>query len=612
MRKLKTGLLAVTLAAGACLLSGCGQVNEALLDSPADFSVNISVPYPTTSPLPAHLDVPDQVVIDANGSVSVNDPALLRGSYATQQDVSQYTTLDIGDTGPEVQALQQRLQELGFFTSGVSGVFDEATKTAVKRFEQSYGIMQTGIATPTFQYNLFAADAPSYGSEAYDSAVISQYSTLQRGAVGSAVYALQHRLKELGYPIRDLSGVYDENTENAVRLFAEAYGVDNLTVAYIALQKELYSDTALTYSADGERPATGISVLNVGNAGTRVMQIQNQLIKLGYMEGTASGVYDTKTQEAVRLFEAACGVTPTGQLNTELLNILMSGYAPIYGTNYVTSTRSYIDLSEGSEGEQVVLLQQRLIALGYAAGAANGVYGPETYAAVSMFQRYNGLEETGAATVAVQERMFSPGALSYVDIQSGLTFATPTPVPTQPPANTSSFAQDLAAETGSDLETLERGSSGDAVLKLQERLNHLGYKCSTDGEYDESTKDAMKAFQKNVGVKRTGKASPDMQKYIYTSAAPAKKYRMHKSTQSFKVLELGDTGDDVEELQQQLWELGYLLTDDVKDSVGTFHDATQAAVISAQYAMGYEYPDGVASAEFQCFIFSEYNYFIKK
>ena len=74
----------------------------------------------------------------------------------------------------------------------------------------------------------------------------------------------------------------------------------------------------------------------------------------------------------------------------------------------------------------------------------------------------------------------------------------------------------------------------------------------------------------------------------------------------------GSTGEEVTRLQQQLWQLGYLLTDDVENSVGIFHEETQDAVISAKLAMGYDEPDGVATAEFQCFIFSEYNYFIKK
>ena len=609
MRKLKTGLLALMLAAGAFWLSGCSQVDESLLENNTDFSISINVPYPTSTPKPQSGEALAQVVIDSNGGVKLNDSSLLNGSYnSALADESQYETLALGDTSPAVQSLQQRLAALGYFTEGVSGVFDEATKSAVKRFEQSFGIMQTGIATPAFQVKLYAEDAPVYGSAEYDEAVVSQYSTLQRGAVGSSVYALQHRLKELGYPVKELSGVYDENTEKAVKLFAEAYGVDNMTVAYIALQKELYSDNALTYSAGNARVNQGGAVaLTVGNSGTKVMQIQNQLIKLGYMTGNASGVYDVETQAAVRLFESACGVNPTGQLNNELLNILLSANAPIYGTRYDIPVRTYSDLQQGSQGDQVSQLQERLIELGYASGSANGVYGSETTAAVKLFQRYNGLEETGYATSFVQECMFSLGALSYQDILSGLTYVTPTPVPTQ---NVQTLANDIAAETGERV--LGLGSTGDAVKKLQKRLNKLGYECSTDGNYDESTSDAMKAFQANVGVSQTGIVSKSMLDYIYTNAAPAKVYQMHNSTQHYTVLKLGDESEDVTRLQQQLWQLGYLLTDDVEDSIGIFHEETEAAVKSAQRAMGYSNPDGVATAEFQCFVFSEYNYFIKK
>lgn len=615
MRKLKTGFLALLLLSGACLFSGCGQVDETILGNNADFSVNISVPYSTTTPLPDYLNVPDQVVIDANGAVTVNDASLLYGSSRSAKvDESQYVTLSLGDTNASVQALQQRLQSLGYFTSGVSGIFDEETEKAVKRFEQTYGTMQTGIATPAFQARLYDESAPVYGSEAYDSAVVSQYTTLQRGAVGSSVYALQHRLKELGYPVRELSGVYDEATETAVGLFYEAYGLEAQPVAYIALQKELYSDAARPYSADGSSAQAQVSVssLGLGNVGTSVMQIQNRLIALGYLDHAASGTFDAETEAAVREFESACGVSPTGRLTTELQSILMSDSAPRYGTTYQSDSRTYDDLYEGCEGEEVRLLQERLIELGYAAGAGNGVYGAETSNAVRMFQRYNGMEETGRATAFVQSHMFSAAALSYQDILNGITYATPAPataVPTEAPPQA---LTDDAPEDAGGQPTLTLNSTGDSVTAIQERLNALGYACEITGTYDQSTADAMRAFQSAVGVSQTGEASPSMQQYIYTKAAPSSNYRLFNATQHFLSLKEGDEGDDVTRLQQQLWKLGYLLTDDVQDSVGVYHDKTREAVASAQLAMGYEEPDGVASIEFQCFLFSDYNYLIKK
>lgn len=611
MRKGKLGLLALLLAAGMGLLAGCGQVDETVLNSEADTSVSIAVPYATATPLPEYLDVPDPVVIDSNGNVTVNDTSILASQKTlTRESDSAYRTLSLGDTGLAVQSLQTRLSELGYYTAGVSGIFDAATETAVKRFEQTYGIMQTGIATPTFQTKLFAASAVTYGSAEYDAAVVSQYTTLQRGAVGSSVYALQHRLRELGYPIRELTGVYDEDTEKAVELFYQAYGLEAQSVAYIALQKELYADDARPYTVDGQVQTVeeDESTLSAGKVGTQVMQIQNRLIELGYMKATASGIYDTETENAVKLFEEACGVEATGKLPYALQAILLSDEAPAYGSTYVAQEKEYEELSEGMTGDAVTQLQNQLIALGYASGSGNGVYGAETTSAVKLFQRYNHLEQTGVADAATQAAMDSPVAITYQDVLNGVTShgnvqaaATATPEPTSP-----------EMDTVSDMRTLSEGMTGDDVAEVQARLNALKYDCPEDGTFDEDTAQAVRDFQSAIGMPQTGEVTLSLKQYLASRAAPEKGISMYKSTQTFETLRQGDTGESVTNLQKKLWELGYLLTEDVQDSIGTYHDKTAEAVAAAQRALEFEEPDGVASAELQCFLFSDYSKYIKK
>ena len=189
--------------------------------------------------------------------MTVNDSAsVLQNDVSSDAlNASNYKSLRLGNTGLAVQALQTRLQELGYYTAGVSGIFDSETEAAVKRFEQSYGTMQTGVATADMQSRLFAADALTYGSEAYNNAVVSQYRVLTRGDVGSAVYALQQRLKNLGYPIGELTGIFDNETANAVMLFYEAYGLTGSDIANVELQKELYSDSARGYGGASNRRA---------------------------------------------------------------------------------------------------------------------------------------------------------------------------------------------------------------------------------------------------------------------------------------------------------------------------------------------------------------------
>ncbi len=49
-----------------------------------------------------------------------------------------------GSRGPQVTALQQNLQQLGFFYGNPTGFYDRSTQDAVMRFQQSYGLPMTG------------------------------------------------------------------------------------------------------------------------------------------------------------------------------------------------------------------------------------------------------------------------------------------------------------------------------------------------------------------------------------------------------------------------------------------------------------------------------------
>ena len=280
------GLLALCIALGGC----DAQIDESILTAQANYDIDISLPYATVTPPPAFQEDAEALVIDSEGGVTVNDAAALLESQTaaeTGQD-SNYKSLRLGNTGLAVQALQTRLHELGYYAAGVSGIFDAETEQAVRRFEQTYGTMQTGVATVELQQRLFATDALTYGSDAYNKAVISQYKVLQRGDVGSAVYALQQRLKNLGYPIDALTGIFDNETANAVMLFYEAYGLTADDVANVALQKELYSDSARAYG--GGSAQTGASLVL-----RSLEDIQQRLIDLGYLSGAADGVLDART-----------------------------------------------------------------------------------------------------------------------------------------------------------------------------------------------------------------------------------------------------------------------------------------------------------------------------
>mgnify|MGYP001066141647 CR=1 FL=1 len=602
-------ILAAALMLPAMLLGGCTATDETV-DKEPDLSVHIVVPYATTTPAPEATGPASPLKI-TDGKVEVLDPAWIEKDFISieQEKIeAQYTQLRLGDTGEGVQNLQARLKELKYFEGEVSGVFDPATEDAVERFELTYGTMQTGIATGKLQTLLYNSTAPEYGSEAYNRSKSAYYETLQRGDVGSGVLALKYRLQELGYPIGNTTGQYDDETAKAVSLFYEEYGFKPNEVAVVELQKELYSENARRYSGSVQAPATTggaqgeSAVLSEGNIGTLVEQLQARLIELKYMEGTPSGTFDLETAEAVKQFQRALGLEETGAVTETLQTQLFSFDAPAYGSAAAQAIRQggYALLQEGDNSDAVRALQTRLVELGYANGTPNGKYEKNTISAVKLFQRTANLEETGVATAALQALLFADDAPRYQNAS----------------ANEGATAADNADRYYPyDIEIVEltEGSEGELVTYLQTRLAELGFfEGDVDGNYGSRTESAVKKFQKALGIKQTGDASVTLQQHLYSDAAPKSSVSFFKEAQKFETLAPGDSSKSVEKLQRQLWELGYLDKADVDGSVGTYNEATEASVAQAQRAMGYVDADGVANPEFQAFLFSKYCTIIKK
>jgi N-acetylmuramoyl-L-alanine amidase len=50
----------------------------------------------------------------------------------------------LGSSGSEVRAIQERLKERGLFNDSVTGYYGEKTKAAVIKFQKQQGISQTG------------------------------------------------------------------------------------------------------------------------------------------------------------------------------------------------------------------------------------------------------------------------------------------------------------------------------------------------------------------------------------------------------------------------------------------------------------------------------------
>lgn len=590
---LKKYALAAALVCLAALVTGCAN-DVAAPETTAETGVSIVVPYATTTVAPAETQAPDALYIGADGDVVLNDDSLLNdtvGGVVYDAADSQYSQLRLGDTGEAVSAMQERLAELGYYTGGISGVFDENTETAVKLFERGYGTMQTGIATAAMQERLYSDEAAVYMSDAYNAAVESHYMRLEEGDTGSAVIALQTRLKELGYPIIEITGVYDEQTCVAVGLFYERYGYEARDYAIVDMQKQLYSEDALPYSppVDTAQTSAGDALaLAQGDSGTRVTQLQIRLKELGYLSET-TGVYDSDTVGAVAAFQTACRLESTGMADVDTQQQLFAADAPKNGE----IKQIYAILQWGDSGEAVRTLQERLAELGYWQGEADGIFSDDMVSTVKRFQAAAGMEETGVATVELQEAAFSDSA------------------PLSPEKMAEAQADQAAASVV--INALIKGDKSDDVRALQERLAELGYYDGTiDGSFGGGTEQAVMALQQAMGLEPTGEASADFINIIMSNAAPKSGRKYWKYTQNYQPLDVGDTGDEVVSLQKRLWELGYLDKDNISSSIGTYEKYTAAAVNDVMKILGCARRDGRASAEFLTVIYSSAADVLKK
>lgn len=71
-----------------------------------------------------------------------------------------YSRLQKGSKGEEVEKLQKRLKELGYLSGSADGDYGNMTESAVKAFQESAGLSQTGVADSKTQDKLYSNNAP--------------------------------------------------------------------------------------------------------------------------------------------------------------------------------------------------------------------------------------------------------------------------------------------------------------------------------------------------------------------------------------------------------------------------------------------------------------------
>ena len=331
-----------------------------------------------------------------------------------------------GDKSNDVKLVQTRLTELGYLTSKVTGTFDDDSVKALKKFQKANGLDADGVCGIQTRAVLFAAHPvyavptatpviaanetpePTYAPITKENCV-----TIKAGSQGMDVKRLQIRLQELGYYTSRQDGIYLTDDIAAVRAFQKANGLTTDGKAGYNTQTVLYSNAAKRAdNANSDVIASSkAATLRYGSQGVEVQTLQNKLISLGYLSGSADGKFGSSTRRAVKAFQQANGLSPDGIVGAATQAKLGDGTTD---SGAVSNTVPYVTLYKGATGEAVKAMQNRLIALGYLSGAADGDAGSKTVSAIRSFQSSNGLGADGVAGEKTQRLLFSGSAKRYV------------------------------------------------------------------------------------------------------------------------------------------------------------------------------------------------------
>jgi len=412
--------------------------------------------------------------------------------------------------------------------------------------------------------------------------------TLRSGSSGAAVTQLQTRLKELGYYTGSIDGQYGSGTVAAVRNFQSANNLTADGVAGNATQVAVYnfyaipasSTNAVTSPAQTSRPTAkptekptatpGITgrtniYLRLGDTGSDVKTMQNRLISLGYISGTADGVFGVTTEEAVKAFQKRNSLDNDGVAGPTTLSRLYSSSAK----TAASVVANLGPLRRGMNNSSVRALQTKLKELGYYSGSIDGNFGVGTEAAVIAFQKANGLTPDGIAGTSTQNAIFASGSSS----------GTPSN-PSGSSANPSQFAETANINNVRTISstTNNNKTSVEALQSVLQSRNF--YTGAIDGSYGNGTSAAVSAYQQAVGMRVTGVASPATQRLLYGS---------YSETGSYPKLDIGSTGNAVRNLQYTLYELLYY----DGQITGTYDQSTRNAVLTFQQSNGL-FVDGIA------------------
>ena len=301
-------------------------------------------------------------------------------------------------------------------------------------------------------------------------AACASAASIKLGSTGKDVEELQEMLAKLGYYTGNISGHAGEKTVEAIEAFQAKYGLKQDGIAGSATVNKIKSVIDPSYVAP-----------NASQAGSSdIEKAQTVLKALGLYSGQITGNIGSKTNAAIKAFQAKHGLTQSGDLDASTLAKLQ---AVSSGSSKQESSETTSASQEKYTTGDVEKAQTILKELGLYYGEITGNVGSKTKTAIKKFQSQYGIEQSGV-----------PTAETLTMLESVYKGSDEVEEP-----------EEEEEEQETAVVSLRFGSTGSAVSSLQKNLTVLEYYYGeVTGHYGTKTRAAVRSFQKAAGLTADG------------------------------------------------------------------------------------------------------------
>ncbi|UNM96121.1 peptidoglycan-binding protein [Ignatzschineria rhizosphaerae] len=419
---------------------------------------------------------------------------------------------------------QQQLHQLEFYTRAIHGRNDAATRNAIRRFEKSVGLPETGTLAPSVLFHLFNANFLPKEAIITPDVTITPIDSISNAAAPTQEVAIT---EENTSQNKDVTGNLEDETlieENskAQHHFVLTPIVQETLTLVIKQQKEAQEQAKIEAEiaakkaeeeakkaeftaklkalAELEEPIQLFSlsraevdqlIINARRSDIFFTQVALHLLNL--YDGDIDGANGPATRDAIRRFEKALGQRETGE-------ILPRWQTPLRQMMYR-------------------MVQYRLTQDGFYEGDIDGITGPGTRNAIIAYEKANHTEEVGRLTPALLLTLFNTDLNRSID-----SSIDPEEIPTDSPEDvTNDGTAPVSAEEDRELQAdsnkndeqyrssvkdldLSHAKSTEEIALIQLQLAYLGFYTGTiDGLTGPVSTRAITAFQKAFELPTSGK-----------------------------------------------------------------------------------------------------------